>query len=500
VICSLYWLFCREKQVFQASRLRSGIANTGNTEKSIVYDNLGNITGLQRYLTISGTATVVDELNYSYLDGSSNPTNRLYSITDSTSSDVGLKHGTFTYAYDGNGNMVTDNSKGLSVTYNMLNLPNVNTLPGGTVTYTYDAAGNKLRKVSTFGSGSTTDYVSGIQYTNSSIDFIQTEEGRALNSGGNYHYEYNLADHLGNSRLSFDTYSGSTSTTQQDDYLPFGYEVAVGSIVSPKNEYLYNKKELQEELGVYDYNHRFYDPVTGRFTSVDGLADKYPWYTQYQFAGNEVPNAIDRDGLEPAYVEKGAHEGRNVVGRDNQLAKPITNPEQAAYVNSKTTGAGRIPQPLLDFVNVLGAAGEAVNTLMGNNSNATAGDKVQAAITLIQSAPVEGGEGGGAKLPDNATVVRGGIVTPEKIVDGTGTHPSGVTGFSVECGTCSLKELATPLKNNQVGVTTVGDVRNAGGDVIKTSGASPNHATVTGLTPTDATKLLTPPIKNPAKP
>ena len=107
--------------------------------------------------------------------------------------------------------------------------------------------------------------------------------------------------------------------------------------------------------------------------------------------------------------------------------------------------------------------------------------------------------GGGEKvaLPDEATVVRGGTNTPQIIETGAKTHPEGPTGISVECGTCSVKELSKNLPHNQIGVTTVGEVRAAGGDVIKTSGASPNHATLTGLSPEQASKLLTPTIKKP---
>lgn len=78
------------------------------------------------------------------------------------------------------------------------------------------------------------------------------------------------------------------------------------------------------------------------------------------------------------------------------------------------------------------------------------------------------------KIPDDALVVRGGRNRPEYIRRGTGTHPNG-----------------------QIGVTTVGEVRQAGGDVIRTSGRSPYHATLTGLTPEQASQLLRPTIPNP---
>jgi hypothetical protein len=63
----------------------------------------------------------------------------------------------------------------------------------------------------------------------------------------------------------------------------------------------------------------------------------------------------------------------------------------------------------------------------------------------------------------------------------------------------SVKELAAAIPHGHIGVTTVGAIRAAGGDVVRTSGRSPHHATVVGLKPEEASRLLTPAIHNPAK-
>ncbi|MBL7722742.1 MAG: hypothetical protein JNK27_01270 [Chitinophagaceae bacterium] len=69
------------------------------------------------------------------------------------------------------------------------------------------------------------------------------------------------------------------------------------------NGYEQQNKEFSDGSGLewYDYKNRFYDNQLGRFFCIDRLADEYTFYTPYQFAGNEVPNAIDLDGLEPMH-------------------------------------------------------------------------------------------------------------------------------------------------------------------------------------------------------
>ena len=62
-----------------------------------------------------------------------------------------------------------------------------------------------------------------------------------------------------------------------------------------------------------------------------------------------------------------------------------------------------------------------------------------------------------------------------------------------------VAELAATIPHGRIGVTTVVAVREAGGDVVRTAGRSPYHATLTGLVPDQASRLLTPTVPNPAR-
>ena len=102
-------------------------------------------------------------------------------------------------------------------------------------------------------------------------------------------------------------------------------------------------------------------------------------------------------------------------------------------------------------------------------------------------------------LPDEALVVRGGQNNAEHIRRKYKPHPSGVTGVSVHSAPgASVAELAVGIPHGQIGVTTVGKVRAGGGDVVRTYGKNPNHATLTGLTPEQISGLLTPTVPNPS--
>ncbi|OEK02289.1 hypothetical protein BFP97_12505 [Roseivirga sp. 4D4] len=171
---------------------------------NLTYDLNGNIESLRRYAT--NTTLAMDHLSYSYVG------NQLQAVTDSGNSTDGFKDGNTSgndYAYDDNGNMISDANKDITdISYNHLNLPETVTFTGGrSITYTYDAAGIKLAK-STNDNGTikVTDYSGGFIYEDDELQQIAHAEGRLRpKDGGGYIYDYYLKDHLGNSRVTFTT-------------------------------------------------------------------------------------------------------------------------------------------------------------------------------------------------------------------------------------------------------------------------------------------------------
>lgn len=250
------------------NRLTDGTSSAGLSETNINYDNLGNIGGLIRF----GPNAAL--LTYNYTG------NQLQTVTNNGP--------TFrSYGYDPNGNATSD-GMGNAMYYNMLNLPR--SIPSKNLSYTYKATGEKLNKIS---NGVTTEYIDGIQYTGTNIDFVQTEEGKANNNGGTYTYEYTLKDHLGNNRVTFDQTNGKVG---EDDYYPFGLNVHRQQ--NAGNKYLYNGKEIQDELnGQYDYGARFYDPVIARWTVIDPMVEFSRRWSPYNYVKNNPISNIDPTGM-----------------------------------------------------------------------------------------------------------------------------------------------------------------------------------------------------------
>lgn len=199
--------------------------------------------------------------------------------------------------------MTSDKNKGItSIEYNYLNLPTKVEFGSSNnrIEWTYTVSGVKLEKrVYTSGNLTLTqNYVSGFVYKNGILDFFSTETGRIKRkSNGTLGYEYTLADHLGNARVTFadDDANGAAETLEYSAYYAFGMRIEGLSTSNPDNKFTYNGKELENDLGLnwYHYGARFYDPQLGRWHVVDPHDE---FNSPYLALGNNPVKFLDPDG------------------------------------------------------------------------------------------------------------------------------------------------------------------------------------------------------------
>ncbi len=280
---------------------------SGNYNEELTYDKNGNIITLKRNGQIAdGVYDGIDNLIYMYTG------NQLKNVNDKTGpayENFGFKdNGSFAeneYLYDANGNLVKDLNKQIeNITYTPQNLPQrITMVKAGQpqILYVYDATGRKLLKQTRLNQAivSRTDYDGSFVYIDGTLSYILTPEGRALPEGNSFKYEYNLKDHLGNTRVVFDQ---DGTVLQDNSYYPFGMKFEglsyENTATSSLNKYLYNGKEMQDDFGLewYDYGARFYDPVLGRFHTPDRFSEKYLNQSQYQYGLNNPLKFIDING------------------------------------------------------------------------------------------------------------------------------------------------------------------------------------------------------------
>jgi RHS repeat-associated protein len=96
---------------------------------------------------------------------------------------------------------------------------------------------------------------------------------------------------------------GLSQVMEYQHYYPFGMQLEALGYTSGndlKNNYLYNGKELQEDynLNWYDYGARMYDPVIGRWSTVDPQAESYYSWSPYHYVANNPLKFIDPTGMD----------------------------------------------------------------------------------------------------------------------------------------------------------------------------------------------------------
>ena len=84
--------------------------------------------------------------------------------------------------------------------------------------------------------------------------------------------------------------------SQRIEYVPLG-EVFIEERNNTWNTpYLFNAKELDEEMGMYYYGARYYEPRLSLWISCDPKHGKYPYFTTYCYALNNPIKFVDPDG------------------------------------------------------------------------------------------------------------------------------------------------------------------------------------------------------------
>ena len=288
---------------------------------SYTYDLAGNILSLKRngWVKEYGDFKMIDDLEYIYEPN----TSELKKVTDllinvdpiAQPKGFGPTNAISDYNYDSNGNLKFDSGKNLNeITYNLLNLPDqVTHQNDGQLLFDYSFGGARIKKTSP---DHVREYVGGAEYQDNTLELIAIPNGRIVNVEGSKRYQYHLSDHLGNTVVVFEdknedgiisleeeTEEEDREIIQRNYYYSFGLRVDAPHFLneeSPINQYLYNGKENNEELGLnwLAYGFRMYDPAIARFPSIDPISDQFSWVSPFNYAENKPVDGIDLWGLQ----------------------------------------------------------------------------------------------------------------------------------------------------------------------------------------------------------
>jgi len=230
------------------------------------YDRLHRLTGETAdgdNLPLTTNVTVLD-LKY-------NDPLHTYAVTQ-----VQVNLGTeYTYTYDANGNMLTspdltnpEQVADRAIQYDGDNMPIRITRGSLTVGFTYDGAGRRVKKVVS-GAG-TTLYIGEHYEVKDGVVTKYIFGGNlrlAVVKGTNTYYYHK--DHLGSTGATTDI---NGNQVEGADYLPFGtMREHTGQNVS---DYKFADHELDNEINLYNYDARLYDPMLGMFVTPDSIVPR----------------------------------------------------------------------------------------------------------------------------------------------------------------------------------------------------------------------------------
>ena len=347
---------------------------------------------------------------------------------------------------------------------------------------------------------------------------------------------------------------GSTSATRDESgqvathrYTPFGETRTDGNL---DTDHLFTGQILDESSGLAFYNARYYDPAIGRFITPDSIVPN-PLngqdYNRYTYVRNNPVKYNDPTGNCPtlctaqdrADVNEVLARGaatvsapvRNTSGGSHTEVSTQTFTQRASnptftYNQSATVdGAGGINPACSGAIACLDVAVDRAVTIgrVGffderscRSNQGTGGFELDvgceaeaaAAFPLFKigkfadrlNGVVRSGRNAPSGLSDDVILSRGGTKIPDRFAAGSGVSvdsSGNLSGVSVNSGS-TIEDATRGIPHNQVGVTTVGDVRAAGGSVVADpTPGNPSHCLISGCDALTLSDLFTPTIKNP---
>lgn len=399
-----------------------GTATTGTnafTEQDITYDRSGNLLTLDRYG--GGDSTPSDVLSFSY---------------------SGPKRNGWTY--DTHGNVLVDPLNGVSLEWNVRDLPR-SLAAGDSATHRTYLADGTLKQISD-GTASRI-YLGDMVFDQSSgtisLESASWEGGRLLPGTGNDKILYQVTDHLGSVRVVKD---GAGGNLQRFDYYPFGSfmrswssstdpaqatlryrfsgkEVAGQSIVaSPVTSAIAGTPAASAGTPYLDFGARLYDPRSAAWLSQDPMAEKYYGISPYSYCTGNPVNLVDPNG---SIIGDYYNLSGNYIGTDglDDRKKYLVLDYSEVKIIKKTNKAGGIT-PTSKVKTAVSVPSDAVVTMMEEAYVVTEDNGLEHGFRTSRNYITQMAEGTDKNVymtgPENELKERGEYATLE-----VHTHPKG---------------------------------------------------------------------------
>ena len=264
---------------------RTSLTDNAGTHSFTYYDN-----GWLKSVTHPAGSGLANE-SYTYDSAGNRSSAGIPSVYDPA--DRLLSDGTFTYAFDAEGNLASKTpvggGTGTTYTWNADHqLLGIAYPDGTTSSYRYDPFG---RRIATIDAGHEARYVYdgvSVEAVYDSQNKLQTSYLGDLESVSQGQAIFNLTDALGSVRTLTDS---TGAVVGNSAYNSFGMPAPGNAAGAQKTFTGYQHDPLS---GLYYAGARYYDPASGRFLSEDPLSATNP----YPYAGNDPANLIDLYGMQ----------------------------------------------------------------------------------------------------------------------------------------------------------------------------------------------------------